>query len=111
MGGESENPNGQHQNSEGGSEQRPLTAENLATHDSDSGHSPDSGSSNDDDKQDPALDYIGSQFNSDAVTTTEGNLQHDDTPMQRWRSNSDDRPPCWHLDEKKAEDKQGDGTK
>jgi hypothetical protein len=115
MDGEAENPNDQHQESEGSSEQIPLTTKNLATHDSDAVDSGDSGSSNDVENQNPAdpnLDYIGSQFGSGtATTTTEGNLQHDDTPMQRWQLSSDDRPPFWLPDEKKDEDKKVDGTK
>jgi len=114
MDSESENPNDQHQDTEGSSEPTPLTTENLATHDSDAGDSHNSGSSNDDEKQNPAdpnLDYIGSQFGSDTATTTEGNLQNDKPMMQRWESNNDDRPAFWPSDEKKNENEQEDATK
>jgi hypothetical protein len=116
MDGEAENQNDQHQESEGSSEQIPLTTENLATHDSEPADSHDSGSSNDHENQnpaDPTLEYTGSQVGNGTATTTTttGNLQHDDTPMQRWQLSNDDRPPFWLPDEKKDEDNQGDGTK
>jgi hypothetical protein len=107
MDNESENPNVQHQVSKESSEQMPLTTENLATHNSERNESHDSGSSNDNQNSDqgqahPTLDDIGSQFGNDiAATTDEGNLQHDDTPMQRWKSTSDDRPLFWTPDEEK----------
>jgi len=94
-----EKPDAKHSESQVASEQRPLTTENLANHNLDTDDSHDSGSSND-------------QHDSDQVdnttTTEEGNLQHDDTPMQRWRSSNDDRPICW---ETKDENSQGDATK
>ena len=112
MDGDSENPNVEHQGSEECSGQTPLTTENLATHNnSDTYDSHDSGSSNDhqnSEKADPTLGYIGAQFGND--TTTDENRQHDDTPMQRWQSSSDDRPVFWPSKEK-DENEQGSSTK
>lgn len=112
----SENSNVQHQESTGSSEQTPLTTENLATHNSDTDDSHDSGSSNDhqnsdQNQADPTLDYIGSQFGNENTTTTEeGNPQHDDTPMERWKSSSEDRPAFWSPDEEQDENEQGGAT-
>jgi len=108
----SNNSNVQHQASEGSSEQTPLTTENLAAHNSDVDGAHGSRSSNDHKSQtqaDPNLGYIGSQFNN-TTTITEGNVDHDDTPMKRWQRSGDDRPPCWSADEKKEENEQGAKT-